>query len=259
MPTDEGHEDFLSLALSLPIPAARHACARALMRVCPPKPVHLTWAASSGDSHMLTSTFDWLVANLGPASTWINATPAQGQRPLMAAVFSQSLDSVALLLSWGADASLADSFGSTPLILASKSGLLDLIKLLAPVSPLDAVDQHGVTALMRASDGHPDCARFLLPLCDPRPRDHSGRDALEQACWERPSDSYVVLGLCEALRMRVPSFEWTVRVARASGIADACGNRRISSDLQALVSTELERVQLDAITAFAVPSPPNRI
>lgn len=247
---DEGGDDALGLALSRSRPPSRHACARALMRACSPKPVHLARAAASGDMEMLEAAHAWLLARLGPAAEWIDHGAREVHNALMAATQSRSAVCVAALLDWGADARVADArvadaLGSTPLLMACAASAEDLVELLAPVSDVDAADRHGRTALMAAAS-HLACARALLPLCDPSPKDESGRDALERTCSERPSADDVALGICQALRGRVSRLEWIARAARASGIADGRGNRDLAAALLALVDVEIERAQIDA-------------
>ncbi len=68
-----------------------------------------------------------------------------------------------LLEAWPEQATIADFKGQTPLMLAADRGDLELVRLLAPLSDVDAHDYLGRTALHAAAAGRsPECVKLVL-------------------------------------------------------------------------------------------------
>ena len=90
---------------------------------------------------------------------------AQGVAPLHVAIANRDLSTVELLLEAGADATLVDQAGETPLMLAARAGGAAIAaRLLAAGAPVDAREaDYDQTALMIAArEGHADVVRLLL-------------------------------------------------------------------------------------------------
>ncbi len=123
--------------------------------------------------------------------------------PLMIAAESGWTEGVELLLaaieSWPdykrrkstvlrAELGRRDERGRTSLILAAQSGQAKCVRLLLPMSPVDAADMDGRTALMLAATGREagsvECVKALLPASDAAKLDQSGRTALCLAAME---------------------------------------------------------------------------
>lgn len=115
-------------------------------------PLH--WIANMGRSKK--STMERLLA----AGVPIDGKDNQGATPLLLA--SRTGDSVKTLLSFGADALLANNIGMTPLMTAAAHGSLLAVDLLLPCSDAMARDEDGLTAAHHAVAGcDPDCIDVL--------------------------------------------------------------------------------------------------
>jgi ankyrin repeat protein len=77
-----------------------------------------------------------------------------------------------------------DGGGNTPLMMACRSGSVELVDALLPVSDPKAANNDGATALMEAARESAAVAKRLLPLSDPLAVDSHGRSALLHACDE---------------------------------------------------------------------------
>jgi ankyrin repeat protein len=84
--------------------------------------------------------------------------------PLHTAIMEEDLKEIQDLVAKGGDLEARDSLGSTPLILASGKGLVDVVKLLLSKGvDVNAQNQDGATALMTASaEGKLDVVKLLL-------------------------------------------------------------------------------------------------
>lgn len=87
-----------------------------------------------------------------PGTTLVNVADGQtGDRGLHIAVKRRDLQWIGFLLQRGANASLRDREGSTPLLLAATTGFSDAVEIFVRIrSPLDAQNRLGETALMKA-------------------------------------------------------------------------------------------------------------
>jgi len=77
----------------------------------------------------------------------------------------------------------------TPLMLAAGRGRLEMTRALIPVSNPLAVNEKGLTALLRAlDDGHSECAKLLSPVSDVNHFDNDGENALMVAVRQGEAD-----------------------------------------------------------------------
>lgn len=126
----------------------------------------------------------------------VNRTdPSDGRTLLSAAAYTGLVDITALLLCHGADPSLSDNQGQTPLTLAARQGHVGVLQILLDWihdqgsdtvrTLLEHADSEGWTALRSSSfGGHNEAVKMLLEAgaevegCDPE-----GRTALRAAAW----------------------------------------------------------------------------
>jgi ankyrin repeat protein len=97
------------------------------------------------------------------------------------------LKAVQLFLAAGIDGNSQDATGSTALMVAAKSGRIDVVnKLLERKLNLDLQNKQGETALMlAAADNQADIVKLLLKNnADPNLQDHSGWSALMKAVYQ---------------------------------------------------------------------------
>jgi ankyrin repeat protein len=97
------------------------------------------------------------------------------------------LKAVQLFLAAGIDGNSQDATGSTALMVAAKSGRIDVVnKLLEQKLNLDLQNRQGETALMlAAADNQADIVKLLLKNnADPNLQDHSGWSALMKAVYQ---------------------------------------------------------------------------
>lgn len=103
------------------------------------------------------------------ANPGIDITNTTGDTPLMVAVKLRYTALVQLLVKASADATLKDSKDDTPLMFASRNGLLDIVKCLLESSApgLNCTDKEGNQALMLASQhGHLEIVSLLKDKID---------------------------------------------------------------------------------------------
>jgi len=82
-----------------------------------------------------------------------------------------------------------ESGRETPLMLAAGRGRLEMTRALIPVSNPLAVNEKGLTALLRAlDDGHSECAKLLSPVSDVNHFDNDGENALMVAVRQGEAD-----------------------------------------------------------------------
>ncbi|KAJ8352494.1 hypothetical protein SKAU_G00239700 [Synaphobranchus kaupii] len=134
------------------------------------------------------------------------ADPVDGRTLLASAAQAGVVDAVELLLSRGADPTLADHQGQTPLTLAARQGHLGVLRALldwavrgseAAQTVLEHADSEGWTALRLAAwGGHREAVRLLLDAgVEVDGSDADGRTALRAAAWAGHQE--IVLALLE--------------------------------------------------------------
>lgn len=99
----------------------------------------------------------WLdvVERLLEAKAPINATDVHRQTPMHLAAHQNHASVIERLIAGGAMVNLADERGQTPLHLAARHGRLEAVKILAPKSLINALDQQGrSTAALARDRGH---------------------------------------------------------------------------------------------------------
>jgi ankyrin repeat protein len=114
----------------------------------------------------------------------VDVRNADGQTPLMLALKRDSVATVNMLLSLGADSAMRDASGSTPLHLAVYWGAMDCLKLLTgSAAAIDPRDYTGKTPLRDAVDkGEAAAVAFLLENgASPLARDNAGKTPLHAA------------------------------------------------------------------------------
>ena len=107
-----------------------------------------------------------------------------GWTPLMAASLSGGVDVVKLLILRNADVNAKDRFSWTPLMIASRSGHVDIVRILLDAgADVNAKTNAGYTALMAAAkQGHPGIVKILLARgADVHARDELGWRAITLA------------------------------------------------------------------------------
>jgi len=115
------------------------------------------------DSLRIKNAQHWAFgADLGSENPVETTNLFHGMTPLMAAVNAGHLDCVAALLE-KSNPDLGDFAGCTPLMRAARNNALPIVRLLAPVSKVNAAHAPQVSALMLAAiNGHAECVEALL-------------------------------------------------------------------------------------------------
>lgn len=131
----------------------------------------------------------------------IDIRNSDGQTPLMLALKRDSVATVNMLLSLGADGSTRDASGATPLHLAVYWGAMDCLKLLAAsAASIDPRDYTGKTPLRDAVDrGQAQAVAFLLENgASPLARDTAGKTPLHAGV--RQADDRFILALVSKIQ-----------------------------------------------------------
>jgi ankyrin repeat protein len=147
-------------------------------------------------------------------------TGARGATPLIEAAIAGSVSCVRLLLPFS-DLSARDNFGRTALVASARCHKAECVRLLldAGSDPL-AVDRDGWSALMwAADDGLVEVFKLLLPLSDLEVKDTFGQNALA-VCALRANEIKTRAFVQERCRRQAVAERETLAAAANSGHAD---------------------------------------
>src|SRR5579883_621420 len=146
-----------ALSLRERVPAERRAVRASVRQSCP----HRRFAAPSPGGRglcILSSLLLCLLLSISIASaqqkpaTDVNKRGVDGSTPLQYAVYNEDVAEVRRLIKAGANVSLANNYGATPMGLAGEIGNAEIIKLLLDAGAnADSPNADGQTALMEVA------------------------------------------------------------------------------------------------------------
>ncbi|KAJ6788077.1 hypothetical protein PWT90_02524 [Aphanocladium album] len=130
---------------------------------------------------------------IGNQPTNINATSKEEDTPILYAVIGGQFDVVEYLISLGADISIPDSFGITPLIFAAMAGYQEIVSILlehdSTAADVNNLNGENLTPIIAAAgSGHLEVVKLLLQHNVDLDVHGQGGASLVAACWKDHSE-----------------------------------------------------------------------